>query len=193
MDRFLKSTKDMKYMNENHRGNSERLSAIEMAAINKSAKKNIVAILDHLVPGESIRGHEYVARNPRRRDRRPGSFKICISGPKIGVWCDFATGDKGGDVISLVAYIKGCSREKAALILRKALRKALCSLDNSQGDGNSSSTREDTRVRIKIRISDEKDPGRFARRKRNRMLASADGRRSALLRTAADALAPSRP
>ena len=45
-----------------------------------------------------ICGREYVARNPRRDDRRAGSFKINVT---AGRWSDFATGDKGGDPISL--------------------------------------------------------------------------------------------
>ena len=44
----------------------------------------------------------YVALNPTRNDRRPGSFKINI---RTGRWCDFATGDRGGDPVSLVAYL----------------------------------------------------------------------------------------
>jgi hypothetical protein len=44
----------------------------------------------------------YVALNPTRNDRRPGSFKINI---RMGRWCDFAAGDQGGDPVSLVAYL----------------------------------------------------------------------------------------
>ena len=47
-----------------------------------------------------MEGHEYVARNPTRADRRPGSFKINL---RTGRWADFATGDKGGDPVSLAA------------------------------------------------------------------------------------------
>ena len=53
-----------------------------------------------------------------RADKRAGSFKICISGPKAGVWSDFATGAKGGDLISLVGYVKSLSRLEAARWLR---------------------------------------------------------------------------
>jgi hypothetical protein len=60
-------------------------------------------------------------RNPRRADKRAGSFKTVIRGPKTGVWSDFATGDKGGDLVSLAAYVEGCSREKAARLLLRLL------------------------------------------------------------------------
>jgi hypothetical protein len=33
---------------------------------------------------------------------------------KTGQWADFATGDKGGDVISLAAYLHGLTQSAAA-------------------------------------------------------------------------------
>ena len=45
-----------------------------------------------------------MARNPTRPDRRPGSFKINLT---TGRWADFATGDRGGDPVSLAAYLFG--------------------------------------------------------------------------------------
>ena len=59
-----------------------------------------------------MEGAEYVARNPRRDDRRPGSFKINVS---TGRWADFAIDDvRGSDVISLVAYLEGVRQGQAA-------------------------------------------------------------------------------
>jgi len=52
-----------------------------------------------------------VARNPRRNDRRPGSFKVNL---RSGRWADFATGDAGGDLISLRAYLDGIRQGEAA-------------------------------------------------------------------------------
>jgi hypothetical protein len=43
------------------------------------------------------------AVNPRRVDRHPGSFRINLAS---GKWADFAVDAKGGDLISLVAYLK---------------------------------------------------------------------------------------
>jgi hypothetical protein len=51
-------------------------------------------------------GSEYVVLNPRRADRHPGSFKVRIAGRRAGAWADFAIGDRGGDIISLVAYLE---------------------------------------------------------------------------------------
>jgi hypothetical protein len=68
-------------------------------------------ILARWLPGGRIEGREYVVRNPKRHDHRPGSFKINLD---TGRWADFATGDKGGDPISLAAYLAGCSQVEAA-------------------------------------------------------------------------------
>jgi hypothetical protein len=50
----------------------------------------------------------------RRGDRHLGSFKI---NRYNGRWADFATGDKGGDPISLVAYLANVSQAEAARLL----------------------------------------------------------------------------
>ena len=70
------------------------------------------------VPGGKIVAFEYVALNPTRADRRPGSFKINL---RSGRWADFATGDKGGDPVSLVAYVEGVSQGEAARRLARML------------------------------------------------------------------------
>ncbi|MES2709764.1 MAG: hypothetical protein V4726_24415 [Verrucomicrobiota bacterium] len=40
-----------------------------------------------------------------------------------GMWSDFATGDKGGDLISLLAAIRGCSQEAAAMEIEPSLAR----------------------------------------------------------------------
>jgi putative DNA primase/helicase len=47
-------------------------------------------------------GHEWSALNPMRADSRRGSFKVNLT---TGMWADFSCGDKGGDLISLYAYL----------------------------------------------------------------------------------------
>jgi putative DNA primase/helicase len=62
-------------------------------------------ILAHWLPDGEERGRQYVACNPTRNDSEVGSFTINID---RGIWSDFATeGEKGGDLISLIAYIEG--------------------------------------------------------------------------------------
>ena len=58
------------------------------------------------------------AIEPTRPDKNPGSFSVNI---RTGRWADFATGDKGGDVISLAAYIFQCRQIEAARTLAVTL------------------------------------------------------------------------
>lgn len=60
-----------------------------------------------LAPGGTISSGYYISRNPRRDDRKPGSFWIRVKGSGLGVWKDEATMDKAGDVISLVQHCAG--------------------------------------------------------------------------------------
>ena len=91
---------------------------IDFCAVNQAAVAALPAIVARLIPGGKILGHEYVALNPTRNDRRPGSFKINI---RTGRWCDFATGDRGGDPVSLFAYVENCSQSDAAIWLAQML------------------------------------------------------------------------
>src|ERR1700733_9115843 len=84
---------------------------VDFAAINRAALGRLTDILRRWLPGGRIEGQEYVTRNPKRHDQRPGSFKINLA---TGRWADFATGDKGGDPVSLAAYLAGCSQIEAA-------------------------------------------------------------------------------
>jgi len=68
-------------------------------------------VLNHWLPSGKHHGHEYVALNPRRTDRQPGSFSINTN---TGGWSDFATGDKGKDLVSLVAYLENETQGKAS-------------------------------------------------------------------------------
>jgi hypothetical protein len=91
---------------------------IDFDAINKAALPALPAVLARLLPGGKRVGAEIVALNPRRADRHLGSFRI---NAHSGRWADFATGDKGGDLISLVAYLAGVSQGEAARLLAQML------------------------------------------------------------------------
>ena len=53
-----------------------RRSTIDFDRINAEALVCHDAICRRLLPGGRREGHEYLALNPRRRDRRLGSFKV---------------------------------------------------------------------------------------------------------------------
>jgi hypothetical protein len=93
-------------------------SAIDFAAINCAALAAFPAILNRLLPAAKAIGREVVALNPRRADRNIGSFKV---NRYNGRWADFATGDRGGDPISLVAYLADVSQGDAARLLAQML------------------------------------------------------------------------
>ena len=86
-------------------------STIDFKRIKHAALCQLPDLLQHWLPDGKRLGQEWVARNPTREDRRPGSFKINLT---TGRWADFATGDSGGDLISLKAYLDGVSQGEAA-------------------------------------------------------------------------------
>jgi len=91
---------------------------IDFAKINRAALAAFPAVLARVLPGGKRVGKEIVALNPRRADRNLGSFKV---NRYNGKWADFATGDKGGDPVSLVAYIADVSQVEAAHLLARML------------------------------------------------------------------------
>ena len=87
---------------------------IDFNNLNRSLLPRLDSILCSWLPDGHREGKEYVARNPLRLDRTPGSFRInrCT-----GRWGDFATGDRGGDIISLYAYLYQIGQVEAAKAL----------------------------------------------------------------------------
>jgi hypothetical protein len=107
---------------------AQRRTTIDFDAINRAAIAALPAVLARLIPGGKRAGGEYVALNPMRADRHLGSFKINLH---TGRWSDFSTGDRGGDPVSLVAYLEGCSQGEAARRLARML-----GLDNQGGQAS---------------------------------------------------------
>ena len=94
------------------------LRRIDFARVNSAALAALPAILARCLPGGRIHAHEYVVRNPTRADRHPGSFRINM---RTGKWADFAIGARGGDPVSLVAYLENISQVAAARGLARML------------------------------------------------------------------------
>jgi hypothetical protein len=91
-----------------HRGQASRL---DFARVNAAALNALPALLRRWLPDGHREGREWVALNPQRNDHRCGSFKINLA---TGKWSDFATGDRGSDVVSLAAYLANLSQFDAA-------------------------------------------------------------------------------
>jgi hypothetical protein len=91
---------------------------VDFGAVNAAARANLLAVLARVLPNGRRERREYLALNPRRADRHLGSFQINI---QTGKWADFACGDRGGDPISLIAYVENVSQFDAALRLAQML------------------------------------------------------------------------
>jgi hypothetical protein len=95
--------------------NVQNWTPINFAATNAICLQRLPSFLQHWLPDGQRRGQEWYALNPTRPDRHVGSFSINM---QSGLWADFATGDRGGDPISLYAYLNGMSQSAAAKELR---------------------------------------------------------------------------
>jgi len=84
---------------------------IDFDRIAETARERAGSLIPSWIPGGKWQGREWVARNPLRADAHPGSFSVNRESFK---WADFATGDKGGDAVSLFAYLHSVSQGDAA-------------------------------------------------------------------------------
>ena len=85
--------------------------ALDFEAVNAAALAALPSLLRRWLPDGKRHGREYLACNPSRPDRAPGSFAINVI---TGRWADFAMGDRGGDVVSLAAYLFHLPQGEAA-------------------------------------------------------------------------------
>lgn len=83
-------------------------------AVNDAARSRIRDLAERWLTRTRLSGENLMALNPTRADKSIGSFSINI---RTGLWADFATGDKGGDIISFYAYLHGVSQIEAARAL----------------------------------------------------------------------------
>jgi len=91
---------------------------IDFGAVNAAALSCLPGLCSRWLPGGKRHGREYFARNPKRADRAPGSFAVNLV---TGKWADFASGDRGGDPVSLCAFIFSLSQVEAAQRLAEML------------------------------------------------------------------------
>lgn len=83
------------------------------------ARPQMPILAQQLFPRGHAEGREWAVGNLKGE---PGSsLKIVLSGPRAGLWKDFATGEGGRDVVSLVAAMEDISQTEAARRLAKML------------------------------------------------------------------------
>lgn len=83
---------------------------ITITTIKASLNERIHEVVGMLLPGGTKKGNEWCTGDVG--GGKGMSCKVCISGTKVGVWSDFATGD-GGDLIDLWRTVKGQSTVEA--------------------------------------------------------------------------------
>ena len=86
--------------------------ARELADIKALLVARIESLARQLAPEGNRSGHYWMARNPMRDDRTPGSFWINLGGKAPGTWKDAATGEKG-DALALIMGVMRCDFPKA--------------------------------------------------------------------------------
>lgn len=90
---------------------TNRCNRVDFAAIAAAALHHAERLVAAWLPDGERRGDEWAACNPTRADHRRGSFSVNV---RTGAWADFATGDRGGDLISLCAYLRHAGAQAAA-------------------------------------------------------------------------------
>ena len=95
-----------------------RGSGVGFAAVDRAALGYLPSLVRTWCPNGRRCGREYLALNPTRANSRLGSFSINL---ETGRWGDFATGCRGGDPVSLAAYLFGTSQIEAARVLATIL------------------------------------------------------------------------
>jgi hypothetical protein len=104
---------------------------IDFESIKAAALCSARSLLQELVPNGRFEGREYVALNPSRADNNLGSFKINC---QTGEWSEFATGAKGGDVISWYAHAHGLNQGEAARHIAERLGVSAYKSNGSKGN-----------------------------------------------------------
>lgn len=93
-------------------------NTIDFQGIANAALNAAHTLVPSWLPQGRRDGHEYKALNPTRADSKIGSFSVNLN---TGAWADFATDDKGADLISLYAYLFGLKQGEAAKAVARDL------------------------------------------------------------------------
>jgi hypothetical protein len=84
----------------------------DFAAINAAALARLPDVLARLLPGgREVRGYWNAGS---LRGEAGDSLRVRLRGERAGAWCDFATGEKGGDPVSLAAAVARLAQHEAA-------------------------------------------------------------------------------
>jgi putative DNA primase/helicase len=95
------------------------MAAPDFRGVASAALRVAQDLVPRWLPGGRAEGNEWVAANPRRASSDGGgAFRINLHS---GAWADFAGTDKGGDLISLWAYLHGLEQWPACRAVAEQL------------------------------------------------------------------------
>ncbi len=94
----------------------KRAGRVDIPAVAQAALPHLAALCARWLPGGRLEGREWTAGSLRGEPGR--SLRVNI---QSGRWCDFASGERGGDAVSLAAAIAGTSQIQAARNLARML------------------------------------------------------------------------
>jgi hypothetical protein len=99
---------------------SRRLApSLDFDTVNSAALARLPEVLARLLPGGRAVGPEWHAGSLRGD---PGdSLRVRMRGERAGRWADFATGEKGGDPVSLAAAVARTRQIEGAKQLARML------------------------------------------------------------------------
>lgn len=92
-----------------------RAAAPDFAAVNRAARARLPEVLARLLPGGRAIGAAWQAGS--LGGEAGGSLRVSLRGARAGAWCDFATGERGGDPVSLAAAVARVPQGEGARLL----------------------------------------------------------------------------
>lgn len=93
--------------------------APDYAAVNAAALARLPEVVARLLPGGRAHGAEWHAGS--LGGEAGSSLRVRLTGERKGRWCDFATGESGGDPVSLAAAVARVPQGEAAQRLARML------------------------------------------------------------------------
>lgn len=81
------------------------------AQLSAKLSERAESVAQHLLPNGKKVGHEFVAGS--LGGEAGDSLKVRLTGEKVGVWSDFATGQRGGDFLDLWCAVRGVDLRQA--------------------------------------------------------------------------------
>lgn len=103
------------------------MTSSEIQTIAAEAMPQLESLLQKILPDGRLTGHEYSCA-----DLSGGAGESCKTNIVTGKWSDFATGEAGGDPVSLLAAIRKCTQSEAAGELASIIGHTVTSIEHKK-------------------------------------------------------------